>query len=125
MKIRINCEDYSKAISSIRNRAAKGEWSTWDTVDVKNKNGTFKRLIHVPDNDDQYKVVQIKLCGPSEEDKKKGLKYIDLIPGIKNTTMTIKQKKEKKGVVLGRFCEILNRYFPTLTEYKVILKEKK
>lgn len=125
MKIRIPIEDYNAAIDILRRRAAKHEWDTWDTVDVKLKNGkTVKRLIHVPNGDDQYKVVQVKLCTPSKEDQKKGLKYLDLVPFIKDSSLTDKQKRDKKGIVLGRFCEILNRYFPKLSGYRVILKEK-
>ena len=39
MRIRILVEDCPAARDTLRRRAAKHEWDTWDTVDVKLKNG--------------------------------------------------------------------------------------
>ena len=122
MMIKVFCKDYDALRKEIRKRASNHEWSTWDTVEVTTSDGTkVKRLIHTPPNDDQYKVVQIKLYNPPEKDKKKNPTYLQLIPEVTDKELTKEQAEEKVGMVMGRFCEILNRYFPTLKEYHVLL----
>lgn len=122
MIIKVFCKDYDALRKEIRKRASNHEWSTWDTVEVTTSDGTkVKRLIHTPPNDDQYKVVQIKLYNPPEKDKKKNPTYLQLIPEVTDKELTKEQAEEKVGMVMGRFCEILNRYFPALKEYHVLL----
>ena len=59
MRIRIPIKDYNALRKEIRDRAENHEWSTWDIVKVKLKDGkNVRRLIHVPPEDDQYKCVQ-------------------------------------------------------------------
>ena len=124
MRIRIECDEVNVLIDDIRQRASKREWNTWNTVDVKLPDvNIVKRLTHVPPGDDQYECVKVKLCTRSDGEKKKGVRYVDLIPVVTDATLTTKQKSEKKGIVLGRFCEVLNRYFPTLAVYHVLLKK--
>ena len=123
MNIIIPIEDYNALRKEIRDRAEAREWSTWDVVKVTQKDGsTVRRLIHVPPKDDQYKCVQIMICNPSDEDIKKKNFYIDVEYKVTDTTLTEEQKSEKVGVVFGRFCELLNRYFPQIKEYRVELK---
>ena len=123
MRIRIFTKECNELREEIRERAHKGEWSTWETIDVGSKN--LKRLIHVPSDDDQYRDIQLRLLNPSDEDIKAGVLYLDILPSVAaGSKLTLKQRREKKAIVLGRFCEILNRYFPNLNGYRVILKEK-
>lgn len=49
MRIRIPIKDYDGLRTEIRRRARKGEWSTWETVEVGAKK--VERLIHVPKDD--------------------------------------------------------------------------
>lgn len=126
MKIRIKTRRYDKWRDEIRNRAEDGEWETWCVVKVKsviNPKVTYRRLIHVAGNDHQYEDIQLMLCTPKKDEAKLGIGYLDIVPTLRRG---VKMEKEelhaKKAVVLGRFCEILNRYFPTLKRYSVVLK---
>ena len=124
MKIRIKTKLYTKWRDDIRNRAENGEWETWTIVKVKslkNPKATIRRLIHVPGDDHQYEDIQLMLCTPSND--KQGEYYLDIVPKLRNGVKMDKEEfHAKSAIVLGRFCEILNRYFPSLKGYSVILK---
>ena len=126
MKIRIKTQRYDKWREDIRNRAEEGEWETWDVVKIKsllNPNNTYRRLIHVPGDDHQYEDIQMMLCTPTKEEAKQGEGYLDIVPKLRRgVKMEDDEFHAKSAVVLGRFCEILNRYFPSLRSYTVILK---
>lgn len=124
MKIRIKTQLYEKWRDEIRNRAGNGEWETWTVVKVKslkNPKATIRRLIHVPGDDHQYEDIQLMLCTPSND--KQGEYYLDIVPKLRNGVKMDKEEfHAKSAIVLGRFCEVLNRYFPSLKGYSVILK---
>lgn len=124
MKIRIKTKLYNKWRDDIRNRAENGEWETWAVVKVKslkNPKATIRRLIHVPGDDHQYEDIQLMLCTPSND--KQVENYLDIVPKLRNGVKMDKEELHaKSAIVLGRFCEILNRYFPSLKGYSVILK---
>lgn len=123
MRIRIPIKDYDGLRTEIRRRARKGEWSTWETVEVGAKK--VERLIHVPKDDDQYGDIQLRLVNPADDDVKANKLYLDIVPIVAvGSKLKESERKEKKAVVLGRFSEILNRYFPKINGYRVILKEK-
>lgn len=124
MKIRIKTKLYNKWRDDIRNRTENGEWETWAVVKVKslkNPKVTIRRLIHVPGDDHQYEDIQLMLCTPSND--KQVENYLDIVPKLRNGVKMDKEELHaKSAIVLGRFCEILNRYFPSLKGYSVILK---
>lgn len=126
MKIRIKTQRYGKWRDDIRNRAEGGEWATWAVVKVKSPkdpNVTFRRLIHVPGSDYQYEDIQLTLCTPTKEEAKQGEGYLDIVPKLRrDVKMENEEFHAKSAIVLGRFCEVLNRYFPGLKSYSVILK---
>lgn len=124
MRIRISIKDYDSLRTEIRRRSHRGEWNTWETIEVGTKT-KVERLVHVPKDDDQYKDIQLKLVNPTADDIKANILYLDIIPiVVVGSKLTESQRKEKKAIVLGRFSEILNRYFPKIMGYRVILKEK-
>lgn len=124
MKIRIKTKHYNKWRDDIRDRAENGEWETWTIVEVeslKNPEAKIRRLIHVPGDDRQYEDIQLMLCTPSND--KQVENYLDIVPKLrKGAEMDEEEFHAKSAIVLGRFCEILNRYFPSLKSYSVILK---
>ena len=126
MKIRIKTQRYDKWRDEIRNRAKNGEWETWDVVKVKSRNNPdvfYRRLIHVPGDDHQYEDIQLMLCTPTKDEAKMGIGYLDIVPHLRRgVKMEDDELHAKSAIVLGRFCEILNRYFPNLKSYSVILK---
>ena len=126
MKIRIKTQLFDKWRDDIRNRAEKGEWETWSVVKVKSLKDTkvfYRRLVHIPGNNHQYEDVQLMLCTPTKEEAKQGEGYLDIVPKKrKGAKMEDDEFRTKSAIVLGRFCEILNRYFPSLKSYSVILK---
>lgn len=82
----------------------------------------YKRIVHTPGRDKQYVDVQLKLCNPSDEDYARGLRYMTIVSAKKaGSSLTNEEFRDKSAVVLGRFCEILNRYFSKINEYHVIL----
>lgn len=125
MKIRIKTQRYEKWRKDIRSRAEMGEWETWSVAKVKSLKDPqvfFVRPIHVPGDDHQYEDIQLMLCTPTKEEKKQGIGYLDIVPTLRRgVKMEEDELHAKKAVVLGRFCEILNRYFPGLKSYSVIL----
>lgn len=126
MKIRIKTQRYDKWRDEIRNRAEDEEWETWDVVKVKSRNNPdvfYRRLIHVPGDDYQYEDIQLMLCTPTKDEAKMGIGYLDIVPHLRRgVKMEDDELHAKSAIVLGRFCEILNRYFPNLKSYSVILK---
>jgi len=126
MKIRIKTQRYDKWRDEIRNRAENEEWETWDVVKVKSRNNPdvfYRRLIHVPGDDHQYEDIQLMLCTPTKDEAKMGIGYLDIVPHLRRgVKMEDDELHAKSAIVLGRFCEILNRYFPNLKSYSVILK---
>ena len=126
MKIRIKTQRYDKWREDIRNRAEEGEWETWSVVKIKsiyNPKVTYRRLIHVPGDDHQYEDIQLMLNTPTKDEAKQGEGYLDIIPKLRRgANMEDDELHAKSAVVLGRFCEVLNRYFPSLRSYTVILK---
>jgi|GEM_PF-6233279 len=126
MKIRIKTQRYDKWRDEIRNRAENEEWETWDVVKVKSQNNPdvfYRRLIHVPGDDHQYEDIQLMLCTPTKDEAKMGIGYLDIVPHLRRgVKMEDDELHAKSAIVLGRFCEILNRYFPNLKSYSVILK---
>lgn len=126
MKIRIKTQRYVRWRKDIINRADNGEWETWrvEMVEsVKKPNTFFKRLVHVPGGDYQYEDIQLKLCTPTKEEAILGIGYLDIVPTLRRgVNMEEEELHAKMAVVLGRFCEILNRYFPHLKSYSVVLK---
>ena len=126
MKIRIKTQRYDKWRDDIRNRAEEGDWETWNVAKVKsvlNPKVSFRRLVHIPGNDHQYEDVQLMLCTPTKEETKIGEGYLDIVPKKRKGAKIVDDEfHTKSAIVLGRFCEILNRYFPSLRSYSVILK---
>ena len=124
MKIQIPTTNYVTLRKQIRDYAESDDWQTWSVIWVKVKDGgKVRRLVHTPKGDDQYKDVQLKLCDPIEADRRQGKLYLDIIPvKAKDSELTEEQLHEKSAIVLGRMSEMLNRYFPLLKGYKVILK---
>lgn len=124
MKIQIPTTNYVALRKQIRDFAESNDWQTWSIVWVKTKDGgKVRRLVHTPKGDDQYKEIQLMLCDPIDADKKLGKLYLDIKPiSAKDCELTEEQVHEKSAVVLGRLCEMLNRYFPLLKGYNVILK---
>lgn len=124
MRLRIYYDDYMSLMKEIRDRVEMGEWQTWtvDTINVQGKK--IRRLVHSPKGDDQYRSIQIRLCVPSRDDIKNNEKYLDMIPASKNDVeLSNDEFFHKSAVVLGRWCEILNCYFPKISEYHVYLKD--
>lgn len=125
MKIRIKTQYYEKWRNVIRNRAESGEWETWKVVRFslsQDSNISFRRLVHVPGNDHQYEDIQLLLCTPTKEEIKQGIGYLDIVPKCIDVKLSDDEIFAKSAVVLGRFCEVLNRYFSNLKSYQVILK---
>lgn len=124
MKIQIPTTNYVALRKQIRDYAESDDWQTWSVIWVKMKDGgKVRRLVHTPKGDDQYREVQLKLCDPIEADRKQGKLYLDIMPvKAKDSELTEEQLHEKSAIVLGRLSEMLNRYFPLLKGYKVILK---
>lgn len=124
MKIQIPTTNYVALRKQIRDYAESEDWQTWSVIWVKTKDGVkVRRLIHTPKGDDQYMDVQLMLCDPIEADRKQGKLYLDIKPvKSKDSELTEEQMHEKSAIVLGRLSEMLNRYFPLLKGYKVILK---
>lgn len=125
MKIRIKTQRYEKWRKDIRSRAESGEWETWRVAKVKSQKDPkvfLVRPIHVPGDDHQYEDIQLMLCTPTKEEAKLGIGYLDIVPTLrKGVKMGEDELHAKEAIVLGRFCEILNRYFPLLKRYSVIL----
>lgn len=126
MKIRIKTQRYEKWRKDIRSRAEKGEWETWRVAKVrslKDPHNLLIRPIHVPGDDHQYEEIQLMLCTPTKEEVRLGIGYLDIVPKLRRgAIMDDEELHAKSAIVLGRFCEILNRYFPNLKSYSVILK---
>lgn len=125
MKIRIRTQYYEKMRKDIRNRAENGEWETWKVVRIslpQDSKISFRRLVHVPSNDHQYEGIQLLLCTPTKEEIKQGIGYLDIVPKCIDVKLSDDEIFTKSAIVLGRFCEVLNRYFLNLKSYKVILK---
>ncbi len=124
MKIQIPTTNYVNLRQQIRNLAESDDWQTWSVVWIKTKDGgEFRRLVHTPKDDNQYVDIQLMLCSPTETDRRSGKLYLEIRPVRANDSeLTDEQVHEKSAIVLGRFCEMLNRYFPLLKGYHVILK---
>lgn len=125
MRIRIQTNTPKKLRQEILEMAENGEWETWTLVRLKSEDGDrpICRLIHTPSHDNQYRSIRLRLRLPSEEDLFYKESYLDIIPYIANNCdLTDEEIKNKSGIVLGRFCEILNRYFDSIKEYRVLLK---
>lgn len=125
MRLRIYYDDFRALMTEIRNRVETGEWSTWSIDYHINENGKrIRRLVHTPPNDNQYVDIQIRLCLPLEADQQKNVFYVDLVPKLKEEKeMENSELYKKSAVVLGRWCEVLNKDFPEVNEYHVYLKE--
>lgn len=125
MRLRIYYDDFRALMTEIRNRVEKGEWSTWSIDYHINENGKrIRRLVHTPPNDNQYVDIQIRLCLPLEVDQQKNVFYVDLVPKLKEEKeMENSELYQKSAVVLGRWCEVLNKDFQNVNEYHVYLKE--
>ena len=122
MKIKINYNNYSALMQEIRSRVEDGEFETWSIVNVAIGDSVYRRIVHISGRDKQYVDVQLKLCNPSDEDYARGLRYMTIVPAKKaGSSLTNEEFRDKSAVVLGRFCEILNRYFSKINEYHVIL----
>lgn len=125
MRLRIYYNDFRALMTEIRDRVESGEWSTWRIDNHINAKGQrIRRLVHTPPNDNQYADIQIRLCLPLETDQQKNVFYVDLVPKLKEEKeMENSELYKKSAVVLGRWCEILNKDFPNVNEYHVYLKE--
>lgn len=125
MKLRIIYDNYQSLMKEIRDRAEKGEWNTWSVVKCHLNNGKIvRRLIHTPPNDNQYNDIELRLILPSENAIKRGENYIDIVPSVKKDFILNNSERYRKfAVVMGRWCEILNQYFPQVSEYHVYLKD--
>ena len=125
MKIRVYCEEPKALIKNIRDRAENGEWKTWTTEEVALKrDSSARRLVHCPSNDNQYLGIQLALSSSSDINAKIGNLYVDLRPKQnKSAEMDESLFYSKSAIVMGRFCEILNKDFPEISEYHVFLKD--
>lgn len=125
MRIRIIFDDYRTLMWNIRGRVESGEWDTWKVDKVLLSDGnSVRRLVHVPSHDNQFEMIQIKLCIPSKKDIIEDKHYLDMVPAVKEgVSLSNEELYNKSAVVLGRWCEILNRYFPHVSEYHVYLKD--
>ena len=125
MRLRIYYNDFRALMTEIRDRVESGEWSTWRIDNHINAKGPrIRRLVHTPPNDNQYVDIQIRLCLPLETDQQKNVFYVDLVPKLKEEKeMENSELYKKSAVVLGRWCEVLNKDFPNVNEYHVYLKE--
>lgn len=125
MRQRIYYNDFRALMTEIRDRVESGEWSTWRIDNHINAKGQrIRRLVHTPPNDNQYVDIQIRLCLPLETDQQKNVFYVDLVPKLKEEKeMENSELYKKSAVVLGRWCEVLNKDFPNVNEYHVYLKE--
>ncbi len=125
MRLRIYYNDFRALMTEIRDRVESGEWSTWRIDNHINAKGQrIRRLVHTPPNDNQYVDIQIRLCLPLETDQQKNVFYVDLVPKLKEEKeMENSELYKKSAVVLGRWCEVLNKDFPNVNEYHVYLKE--
>lgn len=125
MRLRIYYKDFRALMTEIRDRVESGEWSTWRIDNHINAKGQrIRRLVHTPPNDNQYVDIQIRLCLPLETDLQKNVFYVDLVPKLKEEKeMENSELYKKSAVVLGRWCEVLNKDFPNVNEYHVYLKE--
>lgn len=125
MRLRLYYNDFRALMTEIRDRVESGEWSTWRIDNHINAKGQrIRRLVHTPPNDNQYVDIQIRLCLPLETDQQKNVFYVDLVPKLKEEKeMENSELYKKSAVVLGRWCEVLNKDFPNVNEYHVYLKE--
>lgn len=125
MRLRIYYNDFRALMTEIRDRVESGEWSTWRIDNHINAKGQrIRRLVHTPPNDNQYVDIQIRLCLPLATDQQKNVFYVDLVPKLKEEKeMENSELYKKSAVVLGRWCEVLNKDFPNVNEYHVYLKE--
>ena len=125
MRLRIYYNDFRALMTEIRDRVESGEWSTWRIDNHINAKGQrIRRLVHTPPDDNQYVDIQIRLCLPLETDQQKNVFYVDLVPKLKEEKeMENSELYKKSAVVLGRWCEVLNKDFPNVNEYHVYLKE--
>lgn len=125
MRLRIYYNDFRALMKEIRDRVESGEWSTWRIDNHINAKGQLiRRLVHTPPNDNQYVDIQIRLCLPLEADQQKNVFYVDLVPKLKEEKeMENSELYQKSVVVLGRWCEVLNKDFQNVNEYHVYLKE--
>ena len=120
MKIRIIYEDYPGLIKEIKDRVRKKEFATWEVVSSKSDTGgQVTRIVHNGE-DKQYSMVELGLFSPKAGSISG---HVDIIPKKKLTTDITDDEFHKKSlVVIGRFCEVLNRYFPQINEYTVYTK---
>ena len=125
MKIRVYCKEPKALIKNIRDRAENGEWKTWTTEEVALKgDSSLRRLVHCRPDDNQYLGIQLALSSSSDMDTKIGNLYVELKPKLKKgAEMDESLFYSKSAIVMGRFCEILNKDLPEINEYHVYLKD--
>lgn len=104
------CPDFKKRISDM---IEEGEIKTWEFVIEDGK----RRLMH-KGCDDQYSDVVLRFLNSHDE----GGQFIKVRPTIKEGTTDEEKSKSHYGLVLGRFAEIINCYFPEIGSYTTILE---
>lgn len=88
-----------------------GEISTWKFVKEEDK----MRLMHT--SDAQYDSVVLRFITTYID----GEPYYKILPSVRLNVENVDLAKDKFGVVLGRFSEILNCHFSIISNYKTIL----
>ena len=102
------CPDLKKKIGEMID---SGEIKTWKFVIEEDK----KRLMYT--SDAQYDSVVLRFITTYID----GEPYHKILPTVRLNVDNIDLAKDKFGVVLGRFSEILNCHFSKIDNYKTIL----
>lgn len=103
------CPDLKKRISDMID---EGEINAWEFIIENGK----RRLQHKGE-DNQYSDVVLRFLNSHDE----GGLFIKVRPTVKEGTTDAEKAKKQFGLVLGRFAEVINCYFPEIGSYTTIL----
>lgn len=104
------CPDLKKQIGNLIDEE---EIDTWQFIVEDGK----RRLMHKP-SDCQYDDVVLRFITTIVD----GVSYIKILPTIRTGVENQMRAKMHKGIVLGRFAELLNTHFDVIDQYTTILE---